>query len=629
MTDNKKEPMQRFQEKTWQDRVVTPDEVMTRIDSGMSIFIGTGPAEPRALVNSLVASEAMGFKDLELIQLISFGDIISSKALGAKKYRLKTFFSGWPAAGAIRSGLIDLIPSRFSRIPRLIESGRIGVDAAMIQVSPPNEAGYCSMGIAVDVARQVMAQASLVIGEINPQVPVTYGDTFLPVSEFDFLVRSESAPISFERCPVDNIIDRVAANVSALIEDGSCMAFSVGPVYEALGRYLSRKKNLGIHSPFFSDVMMDLVKNGAVTNRNKETHPGKSLTSYAIGTPELMKWLHRNPLVEFHPIDAVFNPVEMGRNRRFVAVLPAHKVDLSGRVVLNSENGRLSVGPEEAIDMFNGAELSKGGRTIFALPSRDSKGISNIRMSVDRFSNLFTLRETVDIVVTEYGAASLAGRTVRERAQALIDIAHPDDRLTLVEKAKEKNVLYPDQIFLAECARRDPSEIETVHVFKGDVKVRFRAIRPSDEEEMRRLFYRFSDEAVYHRYFSPVSSMPHEKMQAYVNADCNAAVSIVGEIGDPNRPQIIAEARFVKLDDRPYGEVAFVVDESCQSIGIASYLFKMLARLAKNRGLKGFTADVLASNRAMMHVFEKRGHPVTAKLFSGVYQLVMPFDPEK
>ncbi len=612
----------------WQDRVVPPEHVIQRIESGMCIFLGTGVAEPRTLVKNLVASQAAAFKDIELIQLMSFGDVISGKYLQSSRYRLKTFFSGWPAGKAIRSGQVDLIPSRFSRIPYLLESGRVGVDAAMIQISPPNESGYCSMGVAVDIARQAMAQASLKIGEINPRVPVTYGDTFLALDEFDFLVRSQKPPIYFKRCPVDDIIDRVAANVATLIEDGSCMAFSVGPLYEALGRHLMRKQNLGIHSPFFTDTLMDLVKSGAVNNKNKSVHRGKSLTSYAIGTRDLMTWLHRNPLVEFHRIDTVFNPLEMSRNRRFVAVLPAHKVDLAGRVVLNFESGRLSIGPEEAIDMFTGAELSEGGSAIFALPSRDSNGASNIRMSVERLTHLFTLRETVDMVVTEYGAASLAGRTLRERAQALIDIAHPEDRLDLVETAKKKNVLYPDQIFLAECARRDPSEIETVHVFKGDVEVRFRAIRPSDEEAMRRLFYRFSDEAVFHRYFSPISSMPHEKMQEYVNADCNTAVSIVGETGDAN-PQIIAEARFVKLEEGPYAETAFIVDEAFQGLGIATFLYKMLTRLAKDRGLKGFTADVLPSNRSMMRVFEKGGHPVTAKLLNGVYQLTMPFDAGK
>jgi RimJ/RimL family protein N-acetyltransferase len=245
---------------------------------------------------------------------------------------------------------------------------------------------------------------------------------------------------------------------------------------------------------------------------------------------------------------------------------------------------------------------------------------------VGEFPNQLNLRESVDMVVTEYGVANLRGRTLRERAQALIDIANPDDRAKLVEQAKEHRILYPDQIFLAECARLYPQDISAKATFKGSVEVRFRAIRPSDEEEMRRLFYRFSDEAVYYRYFSPVKTMPHSKMQEYVNVDCNRILSIVALTGHAGEEHIIGEARFAKDPTRPYADVAFIVDEDYQGLGIASYLYGMLIRLAKERGVKGFTADVLASNKAMMRVFEKGELAVGARLEQGVFQLTIDFE---
>jgi RimJ/RimL family protein N-acetyltransferase len=371
---------------------------------------------------------------------------------------------------------------------------------------------------------------------------------------------------------------------------------------------------------------MDLVKAGAVTNQYKQHGHGKSLVSYGMGTAELMTWLDRNPLVEFREISTVYDPYEIGRNRRAVAVLPAGRVDLSGRVVMDLDRENLSFGPETATDLMHGAELSEGGKTIFALPSRDRRGRPNIRMTVEKLSNLFAIRESTDTVVTEYGVASLGGRTVRERAQALIDIAHPDDRLDLVEMAKKKGILYPDQIFLSECAHLYPADIASKQIFNEHVSVRFRAMRPSDEEGMRRLFYRFSEEAVYYRYFSPISSMPHERMQAYVNADCNKVVSIVGLVGEPGEGKVIAEARIVKLDDRPYAEIAFVVDEKYQGIGIGTYLLSMLVRLAKERDLRGLVADVLPSNKSMIKVFEKGSIPVHTKVINGIYQLTMPFE---
>ena len=230
------------------------------------------------------------------------------------------------------------------------------------------------------------------------------------------------------------------------------------------------------------------------------------------------------------------------------------------------------------------------------------------------------------MVISEFGIAALSGRTVRERAQALIEIAHPDDRRELVESAKARRIIYPDQIFLEASAHLYPAEISSQQTFKSDTSIRFRAIKPSDEEEMRRLFYRFSDESVYYRYFSPIRTMPHAEMQEYVNVDFSRAMSIVGLVGEPGHGHIIAEARFIREKSRPWAEVAFIVDESYQGLGVATYLYKMLIRLAKDRGIQGFTADVLASNKAMMKVFEKGGAIVKAQLEYGVYHLTIPFE---
>jgi len=613
----------------WEKQVVAPREVFERIEPGMSIFLGTGVGEPRTLVKHLMTDESANLKDLELIQLVSLADAISLKALKTNTYRLKTFYSGYVADEAITAGMVDLIPSSFSKIPQLIESGRIPIDVAFVQITPPDEAGYCSLGAAVDVVRQAMEKASLTVGEINPQIPLTLGDTFVPLSDFDLLTRSTEPPIYFRRWPLEDIFDRVAANVASVIDDGSCIGFTIGPLFEALSRHLMHKHNLGIHTPFFTDPLMDLVKSGAVTNRHKEIFRGKSLTSYAFGTPELMSWLNRNPLVEFQGIDKVFNPAQIGLNPRFAAVMPARKVDVSGRIALHFGKGTVTAGPGDVADLFHGAGLSNGGMTIFALPSRNRHGEPNIRISIEDYPNQFSIRESVDMVITEYGIASLNGRTVRERAQAMIEIAHPDDRRQLVDQAKAHKVLYPDQIFIEESARLYPAEISAQHLFKQGLKVRFRAIKPSDEEEMRRLFYRFSDQSVYYRYFAPIKVMPHAKMQEYVNVNFSQVLSIVGLVGDSGHGHIIAEARFIKDQHRPCADVAFVVDEQYQGLGIASYLYKMLIRCAKDRGIQGFTADILASNKAMMNVFEKGGEVIKAKLEYGVYHLEIPFSREE
>jgi acyl-CoA hydrolase len=527
--------MEKISPSNWESLVVPPESVFEKIKPGMSIFLGTAVAEPRTMVRHLMTSNAKNLEDLELIQLVSFGYAVSLQTLKAKNFRLKTFFSGWVADEAIAEGRIDLIPCRFVKIPQVIESLLRPVDLAIVQITPPNEAGFCSLGIAIDVAREALEQATICIGEINTRVPRTFGDTFVHLSEFDFLIRSTDPPIFFERWEINDDWNQVAQHVASLIEDESCLAFSIGPLFEAMTKHLMNKRHLGIHSPFFTDPLMDLMKCGAVTNRRKETYRGKALTSYALGTPELLEWLDNNPLVEFQRIGKVFNPVIIGRNPKFVTIVEARKVDLYGRIGLYIGKGIVASGPAEVMDFLKGAELSQGGRSIFALTSRNRMGKSNILLSIADLPNRLSAFESVAAVVTEYGVAYLEGRTVRERAQALIDIAHPDDRTDLVQAAKDHKILYGDQIFLADNARLYPANIAAAFTTKTGLKIRFRAIRPSDEEGMRHLFYRFSDEAVYARYFRSVSSMPHAKIQEYVNVDWNQVMSIVGLIGEEGK----------------------------------------------------------------------------------------------
>ncbi len=612
----------------WSDKLVPVSTALEHIRPGMSVFISTGAAEPRSLVKYLMAANSSNLQDLELIQIVSFADAISLKNLQNQKFRLKTFFSGWVAEEAIGAGHVDLIPCYPHRIANLLEEQKIQIDAVFVQITPPDKDGYSSLGVSVDFARLAMEQAKIVVGEINALVPRTLGDTFVNISEFNILVESSEPPVFFERKAIEPHFEQIAANIEPLIEDRSCVAFSTGPIFEALGVALRHKKQLGIHSPFFTDPLMDLVKSGAVTNRCKEFFKRKSITSYACGTAELFQWLDQNPSIEFQPVDKVFDPLSIGRNSHFVAILPAKQVDISGKIALHTGLGNVACGPTEVLALLNGAQVSEGGRTIVGLPSRNQHGKSNIRISVEGLRNRFDFREGVDYVVTEYGVASLKGLTLRERAQALIEIAHIDDRAGLIADAKEKNILYRDQIYIADSAILYPFDIDECHRLKGGIEIRFRPIRPSDEEQMRKLFYRFSDEAVYYRYFSSLKAMPHTQMQMYVNVDWKNVMSIVGVYGKLGQGSIISEARYLLDTDGKWAEVAFVVDEKFQNIGISTTVFKLLVKLAKRKGIIGFWADVLSTNTAMIKVFEKSGWPVQKQLENGIYHVTIRFDAQ-
>ncbi len=608
----------------WKQKLAAPEAVLSKIEPGMSIFLGSGMSEPRTLVKHLMESRQPNLQDLELIQLVSLGDAVAIDERYARKFRLKTFFSGWLASEAISAGRVDLIPSRFSRIPWLFKTGAINIDVAFIQITPPDDNGYSYL-VGASAERQAMEAAEIVVGEINANVPRTMGDTLVNMSDFHYLVEATEEPLYVGRWPLQDVYLKIAANVASVIEDGSCISYGIGPLYEALAKTLSMRRHLGVHSPFFTDALMDLVKSGAVTNRNKGVFRGKCCASYVIGTKELMTWLDLNPLVEFQPQDIVMDPRAIGLNDNMVAIFPARKVDLTGDIALHMGKGNVTAGPGNVQELFWGAGLSRHGRTVFALPSRNRKGRPNILLSVDKYPFQFNNRESMDLVVTEFGVAFLMGKTLRERAQALIEIAHPDDRAELVRQAKEAKMIYADQIYFADSGNLYPEKIACSHKFKDGMTVRFRAIKPSDEEEMRRLFYRFSDQAVYYRYFSPIKTMPHKKMQEYVNVDYRHAMSIVAIIDDSGVEKIIGEGRYVRSQTEAFADTAFIVDENYQGRGISTYLFNLLIKAAREDGVPGFKADVLENNRAMLKVYEKAPFPVKTVLSEGVYKISIPF----
>jgi acyl-CoA hydrolase/GNAT superfamily N-acetyltransferase len=611
-------------ENMWKQKITLPEDVLSKIEPGMSIFLGTGMAEPRTLVKHLMESRQSNLQDLELIQLVSLGDAVAIDERYTRKFRLKTFFSGWLASESISAGRVDLIPSRFSRIPWLFKTGAINIDVAFIQVTPPDDNGYAYL-VGASAERQAMDAARIIVGEINADIPRTMGDTLVNMSDFHYLVVATEPPFYVGRWPLQDVYLKIAANVASVVEDGACISYGIGPLYEALAKTLTAKKNLGVHSPFFTDALMDLVKSGAISNRNKGIFRGKSCASYVIGTRELMQWLDLNPLVEFQPQDIVMDPRNIGLNDNMMCIFPARKVDLTGDVALHTGKGNVTAGPGNVQELFWGAALSKSGRTIFALPSRNRKGQPNILLSVDKYPFQFTNRESMDLIATEYGVAFLMGKTLRERAQALIEIAHPDDRAELVRQAKEARMIYADQIYFADSGYLYPDRIACSHKFKDGLTVRFRAIKPSDEDEMRRLFYRFSDQSVYYRYFSPIKTMPHKKMQEYVNVDYRFTMSIVAIIDESGVEKIIGESRYVRSQVDSFADTAFIVDEHYQNRGIATYLFNLLIKVAREEGIPGFRADVLENNKAMLKVYEKAPFPVQTVLSAGVYKITIPF----
>jgi len=595
----------------YSSKVISTDQVLEKLKPGQKIFATSGVAAPGKVLSAIAQSDASNIRDLEIIQLITLGKYLTSPN-ESRQYRLKTFNIGESISKDIADGKVDFIPANLMELPYIFLSGAVSVDVAIILTSPPDDKGFVSLGVAVDVANIVIKQASLVIAEINPNMPVTHGETVIHLSSVDFIVESDLPLIERENKPYDEIIDRIGWNISNLIEDGATVALHVGRIFNAVADHLKQKKNLGILTHVVSDWAIDLIESGAIS-LDRSRYTGGLITScYCYGSRALYDYVNRNPIFEFYPIARLSNPFVVRRIKSLIGIMNVKKIDISGELVIFHSGDNLLTGYESKLGFAMAATISKNGKAIVALNSVDKEGRSNIVIRhAWETDNTHSTLGVVKYIVTEYGVANLFGKSIRERVLAMIDIAHPDHRESLLEQAKAMNYVYADQIYIARHAAQYPAMLETRKSLKDRLEVKIRPIKPSDEDMMRQLFYNFSDESKYFRYFANKPVMPHKEMQKYVNIDYQDTLSIVAIVEKGRNERIIAEARYAYGKQEGAHEVAFIVDEDFQGKGVATFMLNYLIKIARNRGIGEFIAYVLPRNEAMLKVFEKAKVPIT------------------
>ncbi|HDP81349.1 MAG TPA: GNAT family N-acetyltransferase, partial [Spirochaetes bacterium] len=537
-------------------------------------------------------------------------------------YRLKTFNVGESISKEINEGRVDFIPANLIEIPYIFAAGALGVDIAIIQASPPDERGFMNFGVAVDVANLVIKMAPVVVAEINPNVPVTNGETSFHLNQVNYVVRSEHPLLERPRKQYDETMSRIGWHVSNLIEDESTVSLHAGRMFDAIAANLTGRKGLGVYTHVISDWAIDLVESGAISLERSRVKGGLITTSYCYGTRELYDYVDRNPIFEFYPIARLINPFVIQRIPRLVSIMNVKKIDVTGESVIFHSGDNLLSGYESKLNFAIGAALSRQGKAIVALQSVDQDGKSNIVINFeDNQDRVRATLGTTRYVVTEYGVANLLGKSIRERVLAMVEIAHPNHREDLLKMAKVYGYAYDDQIYETRNAVNYPVELETVKTFKGGLEVRFRPIKPSDEDMMRRLFYQFSDESKYFRYFAGVPIMPHKEMQRYVNIDYEETLSIVGLLRRDRTERIIAEARYSYYPSEDTYEMAFIVDEDFQGRGLASFMFNYLLKIAGERGIKRVSANVLPANEKMLKVFQKGSVKPVTRFTDGVIEL--------
>jgi acyl-CoA hydrolase/GNAT superfamily N-acetyltransferase len=587
--------------------------VISQIQPGTKLYLGSGISEPLDFIDALLQSNHTGLIDVEIFQLtIKNPKLVAMACREPFKFRLKTIFRNAVIDPLIFQGDADFIPCRLTKLLSLVESKLLVFDMAIVRTCVPDVKKHCNLSAVVDINRTIIKTARFKAAEIHQKLPMVYGDTHIPCSFFNALYVGNT-PLAVDVMPEPTEDDfAVAKNIAELIDSNACISFLADPLFTALSKELMGRKGLSIHSPIFIPACMELIDTNVIDE--------KAVVSYAMADKNLLEWLHLNPMVEFQSIDKVLNSSEIAKKPKFCNIVPIEKIDFNGRVVLKPLK---ILNMAELLEIFTGTELSNGGLTIFAINSRDNNLSSNFTeaLSGEHFGNHFM----VDYVASEYGLAFLKGKTTRERVQALIDIAHPDDRKKLLARAKASGLVYKDQILVNDNVALYPSSLSTVKLF-GDLMVKFRALKPSDEEGVRRLIYNISPEGRALRYFQATPSMPHRRVQEYVNVDYNKTVSVVGITIIDNHEIIIAEARFIsrinlvrdqaqykgQYDKRfPTADSAYMVDDRYQRQGVGKFLVHYLCQIAINYRLKCLEADYHTTNPFMRRVFDTLPYQVT------------------
>jgi 4-hydroxybutyrate CoA-transferase len=432
--------------KTYQERVTSAEEAVKVIKSGHRIFLTGNVSVPQTILAALV-EYAPQLKDVEVCQALTVGaaDYVSPAMEG--HLRVNSMFISANIRKAVQEGRADFTPVLLSEFPLLFKNGILPVDVAVIHVSRPDEHGFCSLGVEVGLSKSPAESAKIIIAEVNDKMPRTLGDSFIHISRLTHIV-----PVSYDipELPMSSegnseIVEKIAGYVADLIPDGATMQLGIGGIPDAVLKYLFNKKDLGIHTELFSDGVIDLVNAGVLTNARKTLHPGKILAGFILGTKRLYEWVDDNPLIELHRTEYVNDPFVIAQNERMVAVNSAIEVDLTGQVCADSIGPKLYSGVGGQLDFIYGASRSKGGVPIIALPStaimKDGTSVSKITAMLKTGAGVVTSRNHVRFVVTEYGVADLYGKTIRQRAQALIQIAHPQFHDDLTKQAKELHYL--------------------------------------------------------------------------------------------------------------------------------------------------------------------------------------------
>jgi len=612
----------------YDSRLTEAKEALAKIKKGARIFIGSACGEPQLLIQTLI-DIAPNLADTEVIHFLDIGSAPYIEEKFNDNFRHNALFIGASTRNAIHEGRADYTPIFLSEIPMLMLRGRMHLDVALITVSPPDKNGYVSLGISVDTTKTAAEVADYVVAEVNPNMPRTLGDSFLHVSDINAFVENDADLIEFQQKTPGDIAKHIGEQIADLVENEATIQTGVGRIPNSVFPYLMNKRDLGIHTETFTDGIIDLIEAGVVTCKKKTLHPGKIIASFCMGTKRLYEYVDNNPLFEFHPCQYVNNPYIISRNDKMISINSALTVDLTGQVCSDSLGFLFYSGIGGQVDFVRGSAMSRRGKSIMTLPSTTDDGKnSRIVPYLSPGSGVVVTRGDIHYLVTEYGAAYIHGKSIRDRAMALINIAHPKFRDELLEAAKAQGYVYKDQILPAVLY---PKEYETYWTDNKGTDIFFRPVRPTDERAIQDMIYALPEQDMYTRFFQNLKAFSHKlamPLAAIDYTDKMAIAAVTGREEPESKEKIVAVGRYIRDPNTNFAEVAFTTDHNWQHRGVGTFLLRYLIRIARENNIKGFTADVLSQNTPMMKVFGKSGYPLKSNLEYGVYELEIPFSDD-
>ncbi len=599
----------------YQEKKRSAREAVAMIRPGQRVFIGTSCGEPQHLVKELAACHGC-FTGLEIVRLLSLESTpltLIAHQTACQSFNIRSFYLGSAKPRVLAANKRFITPINLSQLPRLFHSRALPVQVALIQVSPPDDFGWMSLGISVDVTMAAARSADLVIAQVNPRMPRVLGRSFIHVDEVDVVVEHEEELLSVGDPPVVESSRRIARQVASLIDDGSTLQMSLGASPQAVLWALSGKNDLGVHTQFLSDGLMDLVAQGVVTNRRKGFNEGKLVASGAIGSKRLYQFLHDNPGIEFHPSDFVNDPAVIARHNKMVAVNIVMAMDLTGQAAADALPYNHFSGVSGIMDFMRGAAASPQGKCILMLPSTTLDGKHSRIVPVLNHMAVVVPRGDVHYVVTEYGVVNLFGKSLQERAMAMISIAHPDFRDQLFQQAQEAGLLGPERTLDESLHGVYPVHLEEVVELAG-TRILLRPAKPVDERRIQEHFYTLDLEDVVRRFFHEKTSFFQDEVDDFAQVDYVKNFTVVALVGERGFQSVIGVGAYFLDPAKNLAEVAYSVSKPWQGKGLSTRLQNKLLQAALENGISGLVAYTTPSNQAMIRLFKKLPYKIHTSL---------------